>query len=177
MLEVNRDMKRLICPAYQIGWGGCRRFRVHIVFQRNGVLKIHGNWHSQGQIYDDLTDESLIPSDGFECEDLKKIQEIWKRWHLNDLRAGTPKQMEFLRENNITNYANDYKRVCEILESADLLYDNGYKFGSSWLKEEVPDDVIRYLFSLPALSGDSWDDFNTAPIDENDFFAIINMGR
>ena len=174
-MEMKTKYQRRICPAFEIDKrGGCRRFYIDITFE-DGKLSMCGSWHSHGQNADDLTDESLIPAGGFEYSDVLKIQNIWNRWHLNDLRAGTPKQEEFVREWKLThNY--DYTIVCEALEEAGLLYDNGYKYGSSWLKEELPTDVIQYLFSLPAVSGASWFDVNQNPIDETEFFNILQVG-
>lgn len=168
--------QRTICPAFEIDkHGGCRRFHVIIQFSTDGILRMCGEWHGYGQNYDDLTNENLVPSDGYEYSDLLKIQSIWKRWHLNDLRAGTPRQEEFVRNWKLSN-AYDYSAVCQALENAGLLIDNGYRYGSSWVKEDVPQNVIKYLFSLPAVSGDSWDDINPVQVNTDEFLSIL-MGR
>lgn len=169
--------ERTICPAFEIGkHGGCRRFYITIKFDADeGRLSLSGEWHGCGQNYDDLTDESLVPSEGYEYNDLLKIQSVWKRWHLNDMRAGTPRQEEFVRNWNLSN-AYDYTTVCKALEEAGLLIDGDYRYGTAWLKEEVPMDILRYLFSLPAETGNSWDDINPAQVDVDEFFSIL-MGR
>ena len=132
-----------------------------------------GDWRGlHGQIDEYLTDKSLTPCVGFDYSDLKKIQNIWERWHLNDMRAGTPKQESFVRD-WLNNHKFDYTEICMALSEVDLLNDNGYKYGSSWLTEKVPDEVIKYLFSLPAISGDSWGEINPAPINEAEFFNIL----
>lgn len=165
--------KRRICPAFEVGkYGGCRRFYIDIEFSESGCLSICGEWHGCGQICDELTDDSLIPSDGFEYADLLKIQTIWKEWHLNDMRAGTPKQEAFIKQWRQTN-KYDYTKACKALEEVGLLFDNGYKYGSSWLKEDVPNDVIRYLFTLPCIKGDSWGDIDPTPVNEDEFFNIL----
>ena len=174
-MENKQVFKRRICPAFEIGSkGGCRRFLIDIEYA-NGVLKMCGIWHSQGQIYDQLTDESLVPNSNYVYEDLLEIQRIWKRYHLNDMRAGTPKQEEFVREWQLT-HAYDYTEVCKALSEADLLYDNGYKYGSSWLREEVPLEVIKYLFSLSAISGASWFDIDDTPVDTEEFLKLLSFG-
>ena len=168
--------KRKICPAFEIGVrGGCRRFYIEITYSEDGRLSLCGKWHSQGQNYDELSDERLVPAEGYEHADLFKIQSIWKRWHLNDMRAGTPKQEEFVRGWLLTN-KYDYTRVCEALEAVGLLVDDGYKYGTSWLKEEVPTDILRYLFTLPAIEGNSWNEVNPIPVSEEEYFNILNMG-
>src|SRR6478735_2143194 len=69
--------------------------------------------------------------------------------HLNDMQPGTPAQEAYLREHPITDHLNYYKRACEVLAAAGLNPDGGYKYGSAWLREEVPQDVLDWLFSLP----------------------------
>ena len=69
----------------------------------------------------------------------------WENYHLNNMHAGTPKQEEALNKAGITNWADDYDICCKYLESIGLLYDNGYKFGSAWLKEEIPSDDLQEI--------------------------------
>lgn len=76
-----------------------------------------------------------------------KFREVWNRWHLNDLVPGTPKQMEYLRAT--PGCGRDYSTDCKMLEQANLLVDDGYKYGSGWRREEVPEDVIEWLMALP----------------------------
>jgi len=38
-----------------------------------------------------------------------------------------------------------------------MLVDDGYRYGTDWLFEPVPNDVLEYLFSLPG-SGHTWED-------------------
>ena len=174
-MEMKTKYERRICPAFEIDrLGGCRRFYIDITL-KDGRLSMRGQWHGCGQIADDLTNEALIPAEGFEYSDVLKIQSIWNRWHLNDMRAGTPKQEDFIREWKLSNKYS-YDKACEALAEADLLYDNGYKYGSSWLKEELPTDIIKYLFSLPAISGVSWYDMDPATVDEAEFFNILQVG-
>lgn len=82
-----------------------------------------------------------------------RLYEIWDRWHLNNMRAGTPAQEQYLREQNeyIVSFGGkpmDYGSACECLAAKDLLVDNGHKYGSAWLKEDLPQEVIDYVSSL-----------------------------
>ena len=81
---------------------------------------------------------------------LLKILEIWDRWHLNDLHAGTRRQRETIKEwrkkNNITGYAFD--KEVEYLKSIGLYEDNGYRYGSAWLYEPLPSEVIEFVEKL-----------------------------
>lgn len=87
---------------------------------------------------------------------------IWKRWHLNDMRNGTPKQ-----ELAVAEYHNrpDLQGKCKYgyvdldtiyaeLEKDGLLYDTlpdgtQYKYGSARLFEAVPEEVLKFLYNLP----------------------------
>lgn len=78
----------------------------------------------------------------------KKIYNIWKEYHLNDMQAGTKKQTDaislWLNEGNKYNY----DLVCEYLKSINLYIDNGYKYGTNWLYKSIPIDTINYIQSL-----------------------------
>ena len=78
----------------------------------------------------------------------KKIYRLWKLYHLNDMHAGTKKQEEFLKSHNIENWANEYKKTCEILEKYGFLYDDGIKFGSTWHYWEIPENDLKEIKEL-----------------------------
>lgn len=91
---------------------------------------------------------------GWDAEMVEWFRRVWSLWHLNYMRAGTPKQEAFLRENKI---GGDYAKAVEALKAADLYVDGGYKYGSAWLKEELPPHVVQWLKSLPdAESEPAW---------------------
>jgi len=82
---------------------------------------------------------------------VQRIVEVWKRWHLNDMRAGSPAQEEWLRE---YGRGRDYTETLERLANVGLAWDNdvdgypdGYKYGSAWLTEELPDEIIAEVES------------------------------
>ncbi len=82
--------------------------------------------------------------------DLKKLQAIWKKWHLNDMKAGTPAQTAVMKK-----FFRDEKRLdkgytaqLEYLREHDLETDNGYKYGTAWLRVEVPTEVVEWLRDL-----------------------------
>ena len=90
-----------------------------------------------------------------------------------DLRAGTQRQEDALRKYyEINPRRHSYDEACEYLSEVGLLVDNGYKYGSSWLTEEVPQDVIRWLFSLPG-DGNSADDVYPPEISEQAFLDVL----
>ena len=115
----------------------------------------------------------IAPAPGWDLERLQKFFGVWSRWHLNDMRAGSPAQEEFLRhhadawaayrasalkeacgiENAPCVYPESYYSwACKVLAEAGLNPDprhDGYRYGSAWLKEEVPEDVLSWLQALP----------------------------
>ena len=91
--------------------------------------------------------------------------DLWKKYHLNDMHAGTPAQEAAIKEWEAAGHNYDYKKACAYLESIGLYEvpietahfsnpnskhenDKTYKYGHGWLKEEIPAaDVerIEYL--------------------------------
>jgi len=105
--------------------------------------KVNGDCRgSCGQIVDGW--KNWHPVDGV---DLEKFAGIWKRWHMNDMRPGTHNQMWRLRQLRGEN-SWGYEFDCTLLEKCGELVENGYKYGSAWLREEVPADVLEYLRGL-----------------------------
>jgi len=80
-----------------------------------------------------------------------ELCDLWNRWHLNGLRAGTRVQGEHLRENPPQPPffpESHYEKSCKILETAGLYEDRGYKYGHRWLVEDLPKDVLKRLGEL-----------------------------
>ena len=78
--------------------------------------------------------------------------DTWDRWHLNDMRAGTVSQTEYLRRigGEYPGYPlSYYEWASERLALVGLNPDGGYSYGHAWLRESVPDEVIDFLGSLP----------------------------
>lgn len=95
---------------------------------------------------------------GWDAASVEMFSTVWERWHLNDMVAGSPAQMEFLRANPVKAVypENHYDKAIAALTAAGLQPDpnyihNGkpYRYGSAWLREELPQDVIDFLASLP----------------------------
>lgn len=83
-------------------------------------------------------------------ETFKRIISIWKKYHLNDMRAGTKVQTEVIesaiKNGELADY--DYTKVCDYLKSKNLYEDNGYVYGTKWLFEKIPYEVKEDLFSI-----------------------------
>lgn len=84
---------------------------------------------------------------------VKALVALWKRFHLNDMKAGTRTQNalvdEYLAANgNIhTSRAKryDYTEICEFLKSRDMLTDGGYQYGHGWLVDVIPAPIVEAL--------------------------------
>lgn len=111
---------------------------------KNGVLSITGvegpmsNGNCKGacgqiEMFFKTSDVTSC-GEGWTIGKISGFLNIWRRWHLNDLKAGCEHQRNLCWNNkNI----NESCPVC------------GYKYGTKWLKEELPQPVINYLESLP----------------------------
>ncbi len=105
--------------------------------------------HAYGQCYDFI--RGLVEQHGSGHRDkgeILKLLDIWDRWHLNTMRAGTPRQQEIIRPWLKRNPNKDYTEQCDYLFSHGLLIDDGYKYGTAWLYEPLPDDVITFISGL-----------------------------
>lgn len=92
---------------------------------------------------------------GWSVDLCAKFRAAWNKWHLNDMRAGSPAQTAWV-EANVDEKAYDYAKVCAALTEAGLNPDpnylrNGkpYAYGMAWLRVDVPQDVVDFLASLP----------------------------
>lgn len=110
---------------------------------------------------------------------VQRICNLWDRWHLNDLKSGTPAQMDYLKSHPSGSASDHFIASKKTLEEAGLYtvsyspkrgrldgHINGdqlYTYGTDWLVEIVPDEVIeelKALFSTPVAPDDDSD--NTA---------------
>ena len=108
----------------------------------------HSDIYMGGQCCEDILD--FFPNDN----QAKRMVRVWRRWHLNKLRAGSPRQEEWLRKNKVLVTGKDYAQRCALLTEAGLNPDaeliiagKPYSYGSKWLKEELPDEIIQEILS------------------------------
>jgi hypothetical protein len=141
--------------------------------RRNCRVTVHvtlnkGAFSASGCIWNHL--DSACYSGGQNLDEIRKyitdprfetIYEIWKRYHLNNLRPGTPAQLACLADarESFTGqvYNNEYYdwQIATLVEAGlyeDPNHDN-YRYGSGWLKEEIPTDVIKTLWEVCGNDG------------------------
>lgn len=147
--------------------------QVTLTYSADGRLSFIGSGrHGSGQVFDHLTKDT--PAPGFTRKDCFRLKQAWERWHLNDMRAGTPKQEELVRKWRLTADDKSYSEACKMLESNGLLIDGGYRYGTAWLKEEVPFDVLEWLFNLPG-TGSTFSDLYSPEIEDKAFDEILKL--
>lgn len=74
----------------------------------------------------------------------KKLYRLWKNWHLNDLKSGGPLQEAALKDCKLSSY----EERCSYLESKDLLYEDGIKYGTQWWYHKIPDNDLNEIIDL-----------------------------
>ena len=79
-------------------------------------------------------------------EHQKKLVDLWHRYHLNDMKAGTKGQEKAINDwLKFTKSSYDYTKVCEYLKSINMyqVVHNGkqYKYGHGWLTEILPSNI------------------------------------
>lgn len=85
----------------------------------------------------------------FPTKENRRIRQIWREYHLNDMNAGTKAQTEFLDTvKKETGWKYDYSVACNMLKIAGLYEDRGYKYGHGWLYRPIPVEVIEEIKSL-----------------------------
>lgn len=149
-----RGTEALLDVWVEIDWDGDRLSITGVEGPRsNGDA-----WGSCGQIQDVLKETIL---NGWDVAEIARLHEIWEDWHLNDMKAGTPKQMAHLKAHRgeYSGYPQShYDWAKECLTRANLQPDpeTGYSYGSAWLRVEVPVDVLEWLAALPETPGCPW---------------------
>ena len=119
-----------------------------------GVEAPYANGNCSGS-FGQITLDPSLPQKAWTTEKVERLAAIWDRWHLNDMRAGSEAQEAWLREHRAEYEAqtlDHYVWAKAELAKAGLQPDNGYSYGSSWMTEEVPLEVLAELHSMPAAS-------------------------
>lgn len=113
---------------------------------------------SCGQIVDGLEVAIVNRSPGWSPRMVARFVAYWRRWHFNGMRAGSPRQSDYLRKHPISVVFPEsrYEKERQALTDAGLNPDTEYNrdgepyaYGSAWLHEDVPDSVLAWLRALP----------------------------
>lgn len=115
---------------------------------KDGRLSMSGDYGSGcGQCLD-----SIKPKNA----EQKRLVEIWNMYHLNDMKAGTVKQEEFLQRCEKDNHIKiEYGEAIRLLEQVELLTvphpdkpGKFYTYGDEWLKRELPEGLETELHEV-----------------------------
>lgn len=98
------------------------------VFAARGTLWKKGEGTMGGQCIEKIY--NLVQTDL-----VKRIYNIWKEWHLNDLHAGCIHQRAFEKE----PYENHRGHHCDICN---------YTYGHGWIYEPIPKEVLEEINEL-----------------------------
>jgi hypothetical protein len=81
-------------------------------------------------------------------KDIERLVEIWEKYHLNDLQAGSKRQNKIIEEWLEKGNKFSHEEVGKVLREAGVHFDNGYTYGSQWLYQPIPDSVIVELKNI-----------------------------
>lgn len=96
-----------------------------LVFAASCNIYKNGHTYCGGQCFDMLLE--LIPT-----KKVKRIYNVWKDWHLNDLHAGCIHQREFEKE----PYEKHEGHHCDICD---------YTYGTKWIYEPIPENILKEI--------------------------------
>lgn len=112
----------------------------------NGRFSISGDMGgSAGQIQDHISPKNSAQ---------RKLIDLWERWHLNDMHAGTEEQEACLKkaespQNEQERRLDHYGWAKGVLKAAGILATaDGYTYGTSWLKRDLPADIEDQVNSV-----------------------------
>ncbi len=101
-------------------------------------------------------DEPIITEQLKWNKTFEEILDLWHKYHLNDMHAGTYEQEQCLREHKNeydslmekNDYPSAYEVNCELLKKYNLyeveVDGKPYKYGHSWLYWDIPnEDLLR----------------------------------
>ena len=116
-----------------------------------GPLVCEKNLVCCGQCDDEIREIVSMINNPEERKEWEWVLDMWKKYHLNDLHAWTPKQERFLKEHWLTGRANNYDECCKALDEAGILVCNGYKFWCGWLFRKIPAKDLNKIINFIKL--------------------------
>ena len=130
-----------VAPYLDIDLNPCKEYTELTIY--GAVWNAAGSDHqSGGQNHEEIA--KLFPDNA----KVKRLVEIWDRYHLGGMHSGTRAQEAFLKDARIKAIypESQYDADCIVLEKANLLTVSGpgnpnYKYGHAWLVESLPTEV------------------------------------
>ena len=130
---------------------------VEVELDENGVFT------ASGMIYNHMKTDCYC---GGQCLDtiakyvddktFNEIYTLWKKWHLNDMHAGTIEQEQALNNWEEKPKYWSYEQDCEYLKSIGLyeVQYNGepYRYGTKWIKYDIDKNDLQMIYNLLGVS-------------------------
>jgi hypothetical protein len=157
-LEVELRRRETVSPHLDVDLNPCQEFT---------ELSIVGEvWNAAGT---DITsggqNRDTVAKHFSESPAVRRLLEIWERWHCNGMKPGTREQERYLADARVkVEYPkSQYEADCAVLEKANLRVVTGgpevpnahgaavrrnYTYGSAWLCEPLPADVEAEVVRL-----------------------------
>ena len=110
----------------------------NLCFTASGYYGKGSRCQMAGQCIDELMN-LVTERDGKLCETSMLILANWKRYHLNDLRAGCEHQEHAKRTFKKSYEIGDVCTVC------------GNKYGHSWHTEILPEELLNWFYSFCSI--------------------------
>lgn len=91
------------------------------------------------------------PGPGLTMDDVRRLREVWDHWHLNDMRPGCVHQRGYGWDAmHVLESRGRYAGMSRARQKAFKRIDRpcpvcGYRYGSAWLTEELPADVVQFI--------------------------------
>lgn len=107
-----------------------------------------GQWNMSFKECDERghwTVADVTPAPGWTAGKILDFLNIWDKWHLNDMQAGCEHQRR--RETKTAGWVRFDEHPRGLLSKPCPVC--GYKYGSAWNREAVPEDVLQFLAGLP----------------------------
>lgn len=154
------------------------KYTIDIELKDGGAFSVSGSSaHGGGQCQD-----SIKPANVHQ----RKLVDLWNRWYLNDLKAGTPAQMAALETKEFAAFMAKtkqeyYPAACAFLKKKRLYSvpdprpehkGKKYLYGHAWLKEELPADLWQQITRIC----DAIERANGEPVDSNENDFLKNTG-
>ncbi len=126
------------------------------IWQREETDILSGG-QGQDTLREALEDGKLEIGNGISDDEFEELLDIWDKYHLNDLTAGTERQEKIIEEHKDDPKYNKFDKFLDrpraILEDFDAepdketegFGDEGYSFGSQWLFEPLPENVVDFV--------------------------------
>lgn len=115
----------------------------------------HGGAGQIDMHWDDAYLDDLTLNTGWTMDMVRELRDIWQRWHLNDMRAGSPIQEAAVRGHKASGCEcprlDWYPHIKAVLaaEGVDPDPETEYSYGSAWLTEDIPTEVLDRLRGFP----------------------------